>query len=142
MTHEDEQTFVSAVLECFEPLRGIGYEVIDVRATRVEFAKRLRRVVICRTREGEFDVELGSRTTPFSLEEYLRERGGEPNYRNENISGAAGWYAVVEATAMRLFANPEALLLLDLQSAVTTSSVNGDGASAAAEQHANPTAAR
>lgn len=140
MTQEDEQAFVSAVLECFEPLRTVGYEAIDVRATRVEFAKRLRRVVICRTREGELDVELGSRSTPFSLEEYLRVRAGEPAYRNENIAGAVDLRAVVETTALRLFAHPEALLLLDLSSAATAVSGNGNGA--AAEAHADPTAAR
>jgi hypothetical protein len=141
MTQEDEQAFVSAVLECFEPLRTVGHEVIDVRATRVEFAKRLRRVVICRTRDGELDVELGSRSAPFSLEEYLRVRAGEPGYRNENIVTAADLRAAVETTAMRLFANPEALLLLDLSATANAVSVNGNG-SAAAEQHANPTAAR
>jgi hypothetical protein len=138
MTQEDEQAFVSAVLECFEPLRTVGYEAIDVRATRVEFAKRLRRVVICRTREGELDVELGSRSTPFSLEEYLRERAGEPAYRNENIAAAADLRAAVETTSLRLFAHPEALLLLDLSAAATAVSGNG----AAAEAHSDPTPAR
>jgi hypothetical protein len=115
MTQENDQSFVSAALEFFAPLREVGYEVIDVRSTRIEFSKRLRRVVVCHNpRNGEIDVELGSRFTPFSLEEYLRTCLGDRSYANDGTAHGNDVRAGVQATAGRLFAHPETLLMLEL----------------------------
>jgi hypothetical protein len=89
----------------------------------------LRRVVVCHIpRSGEIDVELGSRFTPFSLEEYLRTCLGERSYTNDGIAHGGDVRAGVQATAARLFAHPETLLMLELPgpgSSLIPSDLNG-----------------
>ena len=68
------------MLEVFARLLDEGYEVTDVRPTRIEFSKRARRVIVCRSRDGEIDVALGSRSNAFGREQ-LAALGAGFGYR-------------------------------------------------------------
>jgi len=108
---DPDQVFVSAVLEVFARLLEEGYEVTDVRPSRVEFSKRARRVVVCRSRDGEIDVALGSRSNAFGLDEFIRLCVGEMGYRNFAAAEHDAIRPAVEATANRLFEYPNVLAL-------------------------------
>jgi hypothetical protein len=111
MTEDHDQVFVSAVLEVFARLLDEGYEVTDVRPTRIEFSKRARRVIVCRSRDGEIDVALGSRSNAFGLDEFIRLCVGEGTYKNFAATDRDGIPPAVEATANRLFEYPNVLTL-------------------------------
>ena len=111
MMEDHDQVFVSAVLEVFARLLDEGYEVTDVRPTRIEFSKRARRVIVCRSRDGEIDVALGSRSNAFGLDEFIRLCVGDLTYQNYAAAERDAIHQAVEETANRLFEYPNVLTL-------------------------------